>query len=92
MNLNWKGFSERQGGWESMAKPDGTFRNLLIWTYERGTLKYDIICALILAFIFFVPRSCFISKRTATAHLARPAAGEGVPDMVSNGDVPKSKK
>ena len=46
-----------------MLKPTGTFRNLIIWTYERGTLQYDIICALILAFIFFVPRGCFVSKR-----------------------------
>jgi hypothetical protein len=46
-----------------MAKPGGVFRHLLIWTYERGTIQYDIICGLILAFIFFMPRSCFISKR-----------------------------
>jgi hypothetical protein len=38
-------------------------RNVLVWSYERGTLQYDIICALILAFIFFVPPSCFVSKR-----------------------------
>lgn len=36
----------------------------MIWTHERGTLQYDIICALILAFIFLVPRSCFVRKRT----------------------------
>jgi hypothetical protein len=47
-----------------MSKPGGTLRNLMIWTHERGTLQYDIICALILAFIFLVPRSCFVSKRT----------------------------
>ncbi|MBZ5495887.1 MAG: hypothetical protein LAP85_05750 [Acidobacteriia bacterium] len=46
-----------------MAKPGGLFRNILIWTYERGTLQYDIICALILAFIFLVPRACFTAKR-----------------------------
>ncbi len=39
-----------------------TARNILIWTYERGTLPYDILCGLILAFIFFVPRSCFAPK------------------------------
>ena len=37
-------------------------RNIFVWSYGRGTLQYDIICALILAFIFFVPRSCFVSK------------------------------
>ncbi len=41
-----------------------TARNILIWTYERGTLQYDILCGLILAFIFFVPRSCFAPKKT----------------------------
>jgi hypothetical protein len=48
-----------------MPKQGGAFRNLMIWTHERGTLPYDIICALILAFIFFVPKSCFVNKRTA---------------------------
>ena len=37
-------------------------RSIFVWSYGRGTLQYDIICALILAFIFFVPRSCFVSK------------------------------
>lgn len=45
-----------------MAKPSGTFRNIIIWSYERGTLQYDIICALILAFIFFVPKSCMTAR------------------------------
>jgi hypothetical protein len=38
-------------------------RNIIVWTYERGTLPYDILCGLILAFIFFVPRSCFAPKK-----------------------------
>ena len=29
------------------------------WTYERGTWQYDVMVALILAFIFFTPRSWF---------------------------------
>jgi hypothetical protein len=39
--------------------------SIFVWSYERGTIQYDIICALILAFIFFVPPSCFVSKRAA---------------------------
>ena len=31
----------------------------LFWTYERGTWQYDIMVILILAFIFFTPRSWF---------------------------------
>jgi hypothetical protein len=45
-----------------MTKPSGRLRHILIWTYERGTLPYDIICALILAFIFLVPRGCFVNR------------------------------
>ncbi len=50
-----------------MGKIGGVFRSILVWTYERGTLQYDIICALILAFIFFVPKSCFSPRRQDTA-------------------------
>lgn len=31
----------------------------VFWTYERGSWQYDIICAVILAFIFFTPRAWF---------------------------------
>ncbi len=50
-----------------MAKIGVTLRKILVWTYERGTLQYDIICILILVFIFLVPRSCFAPKRQGTA-------------------------
>lgn len=32
---------------------------VLVWAYNRGTLQYDIICILILAFIFLIHPSCF---------------------------------
>jgi hypothetical protein len=47
-----------------MASIRQTLRRIFVWSYDRGTLQYDIICALILAFIFFIPRSCFTPKRT----------------------------
>ena len=31
----------------------------LFWTYERGTWQYDVMVALILAFIFLTPRGWF---------------------------------
>jgi hypothetical protein len=31
----------------------------VFWTYERGSWQYDIICAVILAFIFLTPRVWF---------------------------------
>lgn len=34
-------------------------KKIFVWSYGRGTIQYDIICILILAFIFLVPRGCF---------------------------------
>lgn len=44
-----------------MANVRKSFRSVFVWSYARGTIQYDIICILILAFIFLVPRSCFVS-------------------------------
>ena len=40
-----------------MSRTSGKF---LIWSHRRGTIQYDIICILILAFIFLIPRGCFV--------------------------------
>ena len=63
-------------------------KGILVWSYERGTLQYDIICALILAFIFLVPRGCFAPRSPEAAnktghgepHMAAPAQPPVVPD------------
>jgi len=34
-------------------------KRLLLWSFERGSTQYDVICAVILAFIFLVPASFF---------------------------------
>lgn len=34
-----------------------------MWSYERGTWQYDLIVALILAFVFFTPPSIFNTER-----------------------------
>jgi hypothetical protein len=36
-----------------------TIRGLLLWSYSRKTWQYDVLCALILAFIFLTPKSWF---------------------------------
>lgn len=36
----------------------------LFWSYERGSWQYDIICAVILAFILLTPRSWFRDRPT----------------------------
>ncbi len=38
-----------------------TLRNYLFWSYERGSLHYDVMVTLILLFIFVTPR--FINYR-----------------------------
>ena len=32
---------------------------VLFWTYSRGSWQYDVLCVLILAFIFLTPRDFF---------------------------------
>ncbi len=49
-----------------MGKKGSTLKNAFVWTYSRGTIPYDIICALILLFIFLTPRSCFIKRAPAS--------------------------
>jgi hypothetical protein len=34
-------------------------KKILFWSYERGSLPYDVMCVLILAFIFLSPNSIF---------------------------------
>jgi len=36
----------------------------IFWAYERGSWQYDVICIVILAFIFFSPRSWFNDRPT----------------------------
>jgi hypothetical protein len=33
-----------------------TIRNYILWSYERGTIHYDVMVTLILLFVFFSPR------------------------------------
>jgi len=34
-------------------------KRFLLWSFERGSKQYDIICIVILAFIFLTPKSVF---------------------------------
>ncbi len=36
-----------------------TLKKLLFWSYGRSTWQYDVLCALILAFIFLTPHGWF---------------------------------
>ena len=37
----------------------GAVGQVIFWRYSRGSWQYDILCALILAFIFFTPADVF---------------------------------
>src|SRR5215467_5169514 len=34
-------------------------KRFLLWSFERGSIQYDVICAVILAFIFLTPAEFF---------------------------------
>ena len=36
-------------------------KNSFLWTYARNTWQWDVLCVLILAFIFLSPKSWFVS-------------------------------
>lgn len=40
------------------------FTRSIFWSYARGSWQYDVICAVILAFIFFTPASWFHDRPT----------------------------
>jgi hypothetical protein len=42
-----------------MSKLTRTVRTVFFWAFDRGTLQYDILCSLILGFIFLIPRQFF---------------------------------
>ena len=34
-------------------------KRFLLWSFERGSIQYDVICVVIIAFIFMTPASFF---------------------------------
>ena len=42
-----------------------TLKKILFWSYDRGTWQYDIMCVLILAFVFFAPNASFRNREAA---------------------------
>jgi len=50
----------------------GTFKRILFWCYDRGTWQYDLLCVLILAFIFLAPNWIFNTTGRSTPDHAVP--------------------
>ncbi|HEX4651424.1 MAG TPA: hypothetical protein VH250_07960 [Granulicella sp.] len=54
----------------STANPFRLLRSYLFWTYDRGSIHYDVMVSLILAFLFLGPRFIdFGDKPVATVPL-----------------------
>jgi len=56
-----EGLNMGRRAWEKMKL---IISRSLFWAYERGSLQYDLICALILAFIFLTPAAWFHDRPT----------------------------
>jgi hypothetical protein len=50
-----------------------TLKKILFWSYERGSWQYDVMCVLILAFIFLSPNSMFQKRSPALPVVVRAA-------------------
>ena len=48
-----------------------TLKKILFWSYERGSWQYDIMCVLILAFIFLSSNRIFQSRVSAAPVIVR---------------------
>ncbi len=44
----------------------------LLWTFDRGSFQWDIMCLLILAFLFLIPRDTF---RDVPEYMKMPSTG-----------------
>ena len=62
----------------------GLLRNYFWWTYERGSLHYDVMVTLILAFLFLAPR--FIDFHDRPVNLRPLASSEVLVKDVTNGN------
>ena len=69
-----------------MTPPLRLLRNYLFWTYERGSLHYDVMVTLILLFLFLSPHLIDFHDRPipevpqrSSEVLVRDAGSEGLP-------------
>src|SRR5271170_4834825 len=72
-----------------------TLSRFILWDYPRASWQYDVMCVLILAFIFFTPRELFRDQPKASNVVMLPAEqGVGLywiaPQYLT--DVPAAEK
>jgi hypothetical protein len=59
-----------------------TMKRFLLWSFDRGSIQYDVICGLILAFIFLTPGHAF---KDLPGYMRVSAADPQVKKTVVNG-------
>ena len=59
-----------------------TLKKILFWSYDRGTWQYDLMCVLILTFVFLAPNRAF-QNRTQFSRARTPPVFVGVDDLAS---------
>lgn len=72
-------------------------KRFILWDYQRGVWQYDLVCAVITAFIFFSPRQSFHDQPripSASQITSLPSHGESVfwidPELVES--IPASQQ
>lgn len=46
-------------------------KKIILWRYERGTWQYDVLCLLIIAFIFLTPKIWFDKREKLATQTSR---------------------
>lgn len=64
-------------------------KTAVLWKYERGSWQYDVLCGLILAFIFFIPASWFDERPAARRAAAAQLGNIGPPEFISMAEMGK---
>jgi hypothetical protein len=55
-----------------MSSPASAIRRFLFWDYKRASWQFDVMCGLILAFIFLTPREWFRDQPRANSIVMLP--------------------
>jgi len=58
-----------------------TLKKTLFWSYERGSWQYDVMCVLILAFIFLVSSRLFYKPITVRGEEVGPVSPVGIEQL-----------
>ena len=49
----------------------GSLNRIILWDHDRGSWQYDVLCLLIIAFIFLSPKAWFERKEKLATQISR---------------------